>query len=69
MNNSVPTEYVKGDVIRVALPFKDQKSSEIVRTVSNNALYTNMNVICAMQIMLAILVDTYISALMNTSGR
>jgi hypothetical protein len=31
--------------------------------------YRDINVICAMQIMLAILVDTYISALMSTSGR
>ena len=31
MNSSIPTEYVKRDVICVALPFKDQKSSDIVR--------------------------------------
>ena len=31
MNCSIPTEYVKRDVICVALPFKDQKSSDIVR--------------------------------------
>ncbi|CAB4023095.1 Hypothetical predicted protein, partial [Paramuricea clavata] len=31
MNSSTPTEYVKRDVICVALPFKDQKSSDIVR--------------------------------------
>ena len=35
----------------------------------NKALCTDINVICAMQIMLAILVGTYISALMSTSGR
>ena len=31
MNSSIPTEYVKENVIRVVLPFKDEKSSEIVR--------------------------------------
>ncbi|CAB4010145.1 Hypothetical predicted protein, partial [Paramuricea clavata] len=31
MNSLIPTEYVKRDVICVALPFKDQKSSDIVR--------------------------------------
>ena len=31
MNSSIPTEYVKENVIRVVLPFKDQKLSEIVR--------------------------------------
>ncbi|CAB4030847.1 Allatostatin-A receptor, partial [Paramuricea clavata] len=31
MNSTTPTEYVKRDVICVALPFKDQKSSDIVR--------------------------------------
>ena len=31
INSSILTEYVKENVIRVVLPFKDQKSSEIVR--------------------------------------
>ena len=31
MNSSIPTEDVKRDVICVALPFKDQKSSDIVQ--------------------------------------
>ena len=48
------------------LPAKSVHQSRRHLLLTNNVLYINFNVTCAMQVMSAILADTYINALLNT---